>query len=60
MSDNTVLGLIIALISLQLMSKHRYHEKFDTELLEHLEKKMELGDVLVAFLTGPGRIKWVL
>jgi hypothetical protein len=36
------LGLVIALISLQLMSKHRYHEKIDAKLLERLEKKMKI------------------
>ena len=36
------LALIIALISMQLMSKHRYHEIMDAKWLEELEKGMEL------------------
>jgi len=37
-----LLALIIALISMQLMSKHRYHERIDVKLLESLEKDMKL------------------
>jgi hypothetical protein len=33
------LALIVALISMQLMSKHRYHERIDAKLLESLEEK---------------------
>ncbi|MEO7002121.1 MAG: hypothetical protein ABI068_09870 [Ktedonobacterales bacterium] len=40
------LALVIALISMQLMSKHRYHEEIDARLLEKLEKNLKLADVL--------------
>jgi len=39
------LALVIALISLQLMSKHRYHEMIDARLLEALENSMDLKKV---------------
>jgi len=38
----TSLALIIALISMQLMSKHRYHEMIDSKLLQHIEEEMKL------------------
>jgi hypothetical protein len=43
------LALIIALISMQLMSKHRYHEKIDAKLLEHIEREMEVGEFIGCF-----------
>lgn len=36
------LALVIALISLQLMAKHRYHETIDARLLEAFEADMNL------------------
>jgi len=41
-----LLALVIALISLQLMSKHRYHETIDARLLEKLEDSMHLKEFL--------------
>lgn len=37
------LALVIACISMQLMSKHRYHEEIDARLLEKFEKEYQLG-----------------
>jgi hypothetical protein len=36
---SSFLALVIALISMQLMSKHRHHELMDSKLLEQLEEK---------------------
>ena len=36
------LAFIIAVISMQLMSKHRYHEEIDSRLLERFEKEQRL------------------
>jgi hypothetical protein len=47
-----LLALIIALISMQLMSKHRYHERIDAKLLENLEKEMKLDKLVGYFPHG--------
>lgn len=44
-----LLALVIALISMQLMSKHRHHEIIDSKLLESLEKEMELNKFVGCF-----------
>jgi len=36
------LAFVIACISMQLMTKHRYHEEIDARLLEKLEKEQEI------------------
>lgn len=40
------LAFIIALISMQLMAKHRYHEEVDARLLESFERTEKLDDLI--------------
>lgn len=40
------LALILSLISVQLMSKHRFHEQIDVRLMESLEKTLALDTLL--------------
>lgn len=40
------LAFILALISMQLMSKHRYHEELSSRLLEEIELKTQLHEIL--------------
>lgn len=40
------LAFILALISMQLMSKHRYHEELNSRLLEKIELTTELSTIL--------------
>lgn len=39
------LALVIAIISMQLMAKHRFNEELDSRLLEAFEKRLEIADV---------------
>lgn len=40
---SAALALIIALISMQLMSKHRFNEEIDSRLLEAFEKRVDIA-----------------
>jgi hypothetical protein len=42
----SALSFVIAIISLQLMAKHRFHEEIDAKLAEKLERELELDSVL--------------
>ncbi len=42
----SLLAFIIAVLSMQLMAKHRYHESMDARLLQMLEDDRHLGGIL--------------
>lgn len=54
------LAFILAIISMQLMSKHRYHEELNSRLLEQFEIQYHLNEILGYPFHSPSKVRAVI
>lgn len=54
---SALLAFILAVISMQLMSKHRYHEELNSRLLEAFEREMGLTTLMGLAFHSPRELR---